>query len=197
MWSAPVQRQGPDGSNYSLVLLDTEGIDAYDQASKFDLFISDVPCLGALGQGPGQPLLPLSACHSQGSRRRGSPAVAFHSLPTPSPPAPPPAPTLYCPADGAVQHPDLLPGCPAVQPVCVQPDGGHRRGGAGQVGGRSMHSRRTINKWHNTVSQPRQHACQACSVACSWQPPIILLSSMSYLSSLPPPSVFAPPGCPW
>jgi Guanylate-binding protein, N-terminal domain len=31
MWSAPVQRTAPDGSNYSLVLLDTEGIDAYDQ----------------------------------------------------------------------------------------------------------------------------------------------------------------------
>ncbi|EFN59494.1 hypothetical protein CHLNCDRAFT_56782 [Chlorella variabilis] len=32
MWSAPVERRGPDGSKYSLVLLDTEGIDAYDQA---------------------------------------------------------------------------------------------------------------------------------------------------------------------
>ena len=31
MWSAPVQRTAPDGSKYSLVLLDTEGIDAYDQ----------------------------------------------------------------------------------------------------------------------------------------------------------------------
>lgn len=31
MWSAPVERRGPDGGKYSLVLLDTEGIDAYDQ----------------------------------------------------------------------------------------------------------------------------------------------------------------------
>lgn len=31
MWSAPVERRSPDGSKYSLVLLDTEGIDAYDQ----------------------------------------------------------------------------------------------------------------------------------------------------------------------
>lgn len=34
MWSAPVERTAPDGSKYSLVLLDTEGIDAYDQVSK-------------------------------------------------------------------------------------------------------------------------------------------------------------------
>ena len=33
MWSSPVERSGPDGGRYSLVLLDTEGIDAYDQAS--------------------------------------------------------------------------------------------------------------------------------------------------------------------
>jgi hypothetical protein len=33
MWSAPVERRSPDGSKYSLVLLDTEGIDAYDQVS--------------------------------------------------------------------------------------------------------------------------------------------------------------------
>ncbi len=31
MWSSPVERRGADGSKYSLVLLDTEGIDAYDQ----------------------------------------------------------------------------------------------------------------------------------------------------------------------
>jgi hypothetical protein len=31
MWSAPVERTAADGSSYSLVLLDTEGIDAYDQ----------------------------------------------------------------------------------------------------------------------------------------------------------------------
>lgn len=33
MWSSPVERRGADGSKYSLVLLDTEGIDAYDQVS--------------------------------------------------------------------------------------------------------------------------------------------------------------------
>ena len=33
MWSAPVERAAADGSKYSLVLLDTEGIDAYDQVS--------------------------------------------------------------------------------------------------------------------------------------------------------------------
>jgi hypothetical protein len=31
MWSAPLKRTGLDGTEYSLVLLDTEGIDAYDQ----------------------------------------------------------------------------------------------------------------------------------------------------------------------
>jgi hypothetical protein len=34
MWSAPVQRTGPSGDDYSLVLLDSEGIEAYDQASR-------------------------------------------------------------------------------------------------------------------------------------------------------------------
>ena len=34
MWSAPVERVGPDGSKYNLVLLDTEGIDAYDQVGE-------------------------------------------------------------------------------------------------------------------------------------------------------------------
>lgn len=31
MWSTPIERTTPDGSKYHLVLLDTEGIDAYDQ----------------------------------------------------------------------------------------------------------------------------------------------------------------------
>jgi hypothetical protein len=31
MWSTPLKRTGLDGTEYSLVLLDTEGIDAYDQ----------------------------------------------------------------------------------------------------------------------------------------------------------------------
>jgi hypothetical protein len=35
MWSAPVERVAADGSRYSLVLLDTEGIDAYDQVGVF------------------------------------------------------------------------------------------------------------------------------------------------------------------
>lgn len=31
LWSAPVQRVGPDGAPYHLILLDSEGIDAYNQ----------------------------------------------------------------------------------------------------------------------------------------------------------------------
>lgn len=31
MWSTPIERTTPDGIKYHLVLLDTEGIDAYDQ----------------------------------------------------------------------------------------------------------------------------------------------------------------------
>lgn len=31
VWSTPVPRTTPEGTSYSLVLLDTEGIDAYDQ----------------------------------------------------------------------------------------------------------------------------------------------------------------------
>lgn len=31
MWSSPLKRTAPDGSEYSLLLLDSEGIDAYDQ----------------------------------------------------------------------------------------------------------------------------------------------------------------------
>ena len=33
VWGAPVERTAPDGSKYSLILLDTEGIDAYDQVN--------------------------------------------------------------------------------------------------------------------------------------------------------------------
>lgn len=40
IWSAPVERTAPDGSKYSLVLLDTEGIDAYDQVSFNDMIYS-------------------------------------------------------------------------------------------------------------------------------------------------------------
>lgn len=31
MWSAPLKRTALDGTEYNLLLLDTEGIDAYDQ----------------------------------------------------------------------------------------------------------------------------------------------------------------------
>ena len=31
MWSAPIKRTALDGTEYSLLLLDSEGIDAYDQ----------------------------------------------------------------------------------------------------------------------------------------------------------------------
>jgi hypothetical protein len=31
MWSAPIKCTAPDGSEYNLLLLDSEGIDAYDQ----------------------------------------------------------------------------------------------------------------------------------------------------------------------
>lgn len=34
MWSAPLRRAAPDGSAYYLVLLDSEGIDAYDQTTQ-------------------------------------------------------------------------------------------------------------------------------------------------------------------
>ena len=46
-----------------------------------------------------------------------------------------PAAHLLCPADGPVQHPDLLAGRAALLAVCVQPDGRHRRSCAGQVRG--------------------------------------------------------------
>jgi hypothetical protein len=31
MWSVPIKRTALDGTEYSLLLLDSEGIDAYDQ----------------------------------------------------------------------------------------------------------------------------------------------------------------------
>ncbi len=36
MWSAPLKRTAPDGSEYNLLLLDSEGIDAYDQTVCLD-----------------------------------------------------------------------------------------------------------------------------------------------------------------
>ena len=35
MWSAPVKRIAPDGTEYALILLDTEGIDAFDQTGQY------------------------------------------------------------------------------------------------------------------------------------------------------------------
>lgn len=31
MWSSPIKRTAADGSEYNLILLDSEGIDSYDQ----------------------------------------------------------------------------------------------------------------------------------------------------------------------
>ncbi|GAB4817604.1 hypothetical protein N2152v2_004650 [Parachlorella kessleri] len=44
MWSSPVQRSGPSGQ-YSLVLLDTEGIDAYDQTGQYSTQIFSLAVL--------------------------------------------------------------------------------------------------------------------------------------------------------
>ncbi|XP_039143726.1 guanylate-binding protein 3-like [Dioscorea cayenensis subsp. rotundata] len=35
MWSAPIKRTALDGTEYNLLLLDSEGIDAYDQTVRF------------------------------------------------------------------------------------------------------------------------------------------------------------------
>jgi hypothetical protein len=40
MWSAPIKRTALDGTEYSLLLLDSEGIDAYDQTVRNILVIS-------------------------------------------------------------------------------------------------------------------------------------------------------------
>ncbi|BDA47092.1 Guanylate-binding protein 1 [Coccomyxa sp. Obi] len=45
MWSTPVERQAPDGSKYHLVLLDTEGIDAYDQTGQYSTQIFSLAVL--------------------------------------------------------------------------------------------------------------------------------------------------------
>ncbi|KAL4431144.1 hypothetical protein ABPG75_006400 [Micractinium tetrahymenae] len=45
MWSSPVERRGADGSRYSLVLLDTEGIDAYDQTGQYSTQIFSLAVL--------------------------------------------------------------------------------------------------------------------------------------------------------
>lgn len=38
MWSTPIKRTAADGSEYNLILLDSEGIDSYDQT------VSSQPC---------------------------------------------------------------------------------------------------------------------------------------------------------
>jgi hypothetical protein len=45
MWSQPVKRTAPDGSVYHLVLLDSEGIDAYDQTGTYSVQIFSLAVL--------------------------------------------------------------------------------------------------------------------------------------------------------
>jgi hypothetical protein len=45
MWSQPVQRTAADGSVYHLVLLDSEGIDAYDQTGTYSVQIFSLAVL--------------------------------------------------------------------------------------------------------------------------------------------------------
>lgn len=45
MWSMPLKRIGLDGTEYSLVLLDTEGIDAYDQTGTYSIQIFSLAVL--------------------------------------------------------------------------------------------------------------------------------------------------------
>ncbi|KAK9820375.1 hypothetical protein WJX72_009644 [[Myrmecia] bisecta] len=45
MWSAPVERRNADGSKYNLVLLDTEGIDAWDQTGQYSTQIFSLAVL--------------------------------------------------------------------------------------------------------------------------------------------------------
>lgn len=45
MWSSPLKRTAPDGSEYSLLLLDSEGIDAYDQTGTYSTQIFSLAVL--------------------------------------------------------------------------------------------------------------------------------------------------------
>ncbi|KAF2944391.1 hypothetical protein DAI22_02g138100 [Oryza sativa Japonica Group] len=45
MWSAPIKRTALDGTEYSLLLLDTEGIDAYDQTGTYSIQIFSLAVL--------------------------------------------------------------------------------------------------------------------------------------------------------
>lgn len=38
MWSTPIKRTAADGSEYNLILLDSEGIDSYDQTVSLQFF---------------------------------------------------------------------------------------------------------------------------------------------------------------
>jgi hypothetical protein len=39
MWSAPIKRTAADGSEYNLILLDSEGIDSYDQTVSLHYYV--------------------------------------------------------------------------------------------------------------------------------------------------------------
>eukprot|EP00249_Psilotum_nudum_P023424 c28867_g1_i1 orf=314-3514(+) len=45
MWSVPLKRLAPDGTDYSLLLLDTEGIDSYDQTGTYSTQIFSLAVL--------------------------------------------------------------------------------------------------------------------------------------------------------
>jgi len=45
MWSDPIPRRTPDGRPYHLILLDTEGIDAYDQTGQYSIQIFSLAVL--------------------------------------------------------------------------------------------------------------------------------------------------------
>jgi hypothetical protein len=45
MWSTPIKRTAADGSEYSLVLLDSEGIDSYDQTGTYSIQIFSLAVL--------------------------------------------------------------------------------------------------------------------------------------------------------
>lgn len=45
MWSAPIKRTAADGSQYNLILLDSEGIDSYDQTGQYSIQIFSLAIL--------------------------------------------------------------------------------------------------------------------------------------------------------
>lgn len=48
MWSAPLKRTAIDGTEYNLLLLDSEGIDAYDQTVRNCWFFVNITCLSLI-----------------------------------------------------------------------------------------------------------------------------------------------------